>query len=124
MISYSAVVLDETSKKNLVERFRKYIPNDWEIVAHHMTINMGEISPEWVEYVGMDGVKLTVEDVAMDNMVVAVGVSGFHSKNEKPHITLAVNRKDGGKPFMSNKLENWKKVRPMVLTGKVIEVER
>ena len=123
MVSYSAVVLDESSRQRLLNRFGSYIPEGWEVIAHHMTINMGEIAPELEQYLGMT-VELTVEDIAMDDKVMAVGVGGFHTKNEKPHITLAVNRVNGGKPFMSNKLENWNKVKPLFLKGKVTEVER
>lgn len=123
MVSYSAVVLDESSRQRLLDRFGSYIPEGWEVIAHHMTINMGEISPDLQEYLGMT-VELVVEDIAMDDKVMAVGVSGFYTKNEKPHITLAVNRTNGGKPFLSNKLQDWSKVKPLFLKGKVIEVER
>lgn len=121
-VSYSAVVLDERSKERLIKRFASNIPKDWEIIAHHMTINLGEIDPEYEKYIGMT-VRLTVNDFAMDDKVAAVGVSGFDSKNAKPHITLAVNRKEGGKPVMSNYLTDWKRIeRPFLITGKVIEV--
>jgi len=122
-ISYSAVVLDDKSKQRLIERFKSMIPEDWEIVAHHMTINMGEIDPEFERFLGLP-VRLVVRDVAMDDKVIAVGVSGFQSDNSKPHITLAVNKEIGGKPVMSNKLTDWKKMkRPLLITGKVTEVE-
>jgi hypothetical protein len=122
-IAYSAVVLDNSSRFRLIERFKKYIPENFEVVAYHMTINMGEIDPEYEKYLGMS-VKLTVEEIAMDDKVIAVGVSGFYSKNPKPHITLAVNTFEGGKPKMSNNLTNWEKVkRPLTITGKVTEVE-
>ena len=89
-VSYSAVVLDERSRERLIKRFASEIPDDWEIVAHHMTINLGELDPEYEKYIGMT-VRLTVNDFGMDDKVAAVGVSGFDSKNAKPHITLAVN---------------------------------
>ncbi len=121
-VSYSAVVLDKRSKERLIKRFTSEIPDDWEIVAHHMTINLGELDPEYEKYIGMT-VRLTVNDFAMDDKVAAVGVSGFDSKNAKPHITLAVNKKDGGKSVMSNYLTDWKRIeRPFLITGKVMEV--
>lgn len=122
-VSYSAVVLDEKSRSRLLERFQKNIPEGWEVIAHHMTINLGEIDPEFERFLGMP-VRLSVDDIAMDDKVIAVGVSGFGSKNIKPHITLAVNRANGGKPMMSNKLTDWEKLRrPLLITGKVTEVE-
>lgn len=121
-ISYSAVVLDEISRKRLIERFKSIIPNGFEIIAHHMTINLGEIDSKYVRFLGMS-INLTVTDVAMNDKVIAVGVSGFDSNNSKPHITLAVNRKLGGKPMMSNSLTNWKEIStPLIISGVVSEV--
>lgn len=122
-VSYSAVVLDDRSRERLIERFKSIIPEGWEIIAHHMTINLGEIDPEFEKYLNMP-VRLSVNDIAADDKVMAVGVSGFESNNTKPHITLAVNRKAGGKPVMSNNLMSWEKLkRPLLVTGKVTEVE-
>ena len=122
-ISYSAVVLDENSKKRLINRFKSMIPEGWEIIGDHMTINLGEIDPEYQKYLGLP-VRLAVEDIAMDDKVIAVGVSGFKTNNSKAHITLAVNRANGGKPMMSNNLRNWERIRrPLSLTGKVLEIE-
>ena len=122
-ISYSAVVLDENSKKRLINRFKSMIPEGWEIIGDHMTINLGEIDPEYQKYLGLP-IRLAVEDIAMDDKVIAVGVSGFKTNNAKAHITLAVNRTNGGKPMMSNNLRNWERIqRPLSLTGKVLEIE-
>ncbi len=122
-VSYSAVVLDEKSRSRLIERFKSIIPSDYEIIAHHMTINMGEIDPEFERFLQLP-VRLSVDDIAWDDKVMAVGVSGFESNNAKPHITLAVNRKAGGKPMMSNNLTDWEKLKkPLMLTGKVTEVQ-
>ena len=122
-ISYSAVVLDENSKKRLINRFKSMIPEGFEIIADHMTINLGEIDIDYQKYLGLP-VRLAVEDIAMDDKVIAVGVSGFKTNNPKAHITLAVNRTNGGKPMMSNNLKDWERIRrPLSLTGKVTEVE-
>ena len=73
-------------------------------------------------YLGLS-IRLSVNDYAVDDKVIAVGVTGFESNNTKPHITLAVNRTNGGKPMMSNNLLNWEKLkRPLLITGKVTEV--
>ena len=124
-VSYSAVVLDEKSRQRLIEKFGEFIPEGWDVIADHMTINLGEIDPKYEKYLELPiQIKLSVNDIAMDDMVVAVGVTGFESKNPKPHITLAVNRRGGGKSSMSNKLSDWKKLkRPFYVTGKVKEVE-
>lgn len=121
-ISYSAVVLDEKSRSRLLEITSPSVTEGWEKFAHHMTINMGEISPEFEKYVG-DEVKLRVVSIGISDMAIAVGVEGFPSKNKIPHVTIAVNRKDGGKPFMSNLIKNWKPIQfGFELTGTVTEI--
>lgn len=122
LISYSGVILDEKSKKRLIERLDKLIPNDWEIIAHHMTITLGELPNNLERYLGMK-VNLFVESFAINDRVCAVGVSGFESKNQQPHITIAVNRKLGATPKESNNLDNWKNFkRPLRISGYVKEV--
>lgn len=123
-VSYSAVVLNDKSRNKLLDNFKDVIPNDWKIIAHHMTINLGEIAPEFEKYLGYKNIGLKVEEIAIDDKVIAVGVSGFPSKNKKPHITLAVNSNEGGKPVMSNNLNNWNRIkRPFIVVGDVVEVE-
>ena len=122
-ISYSAVVLDDSSRQRLIDKFNNIIPDGWDVIAHHMTINLGEIDPEYEKYLGLP-IRLTVNDIAMDDKVIAVGVSGFNTRNPKAHITLAVNRANGGKPVMSNNLTNWERLRrPLSLRGKVTQIE-
>jgi hypothetical protein len=89
-----------------------------------MTINLDEIDPEYEKYLGL-AVRLTVNDIAMNDKVIAVGVSSeIKSVNAKSHITLAVNRVNDGKPVMSNNLTNWERLRrPLSLRGKVTQVE-
>ena len=62
-VAYSAVVLDDKSRERLIERFKSAIPDDWEIIAHHMTINLGEIDPNFEKYLEMP-VRLNVEEFA------------------------------------------------------------
>lgn len=121
-VSYSAVVLDEESRTKLIQHLQSNIPEGWEVIAHHMTINMGEIDPQYEKYLGMKQ-KLVVKSIGISDMVMAVGVDGFYTTNAIPHITVAVNRKEGGKPFMSNKITNWQPVQfALELTGVVEEV--
>jgi len=122
-VSYSAVVLNEQSRQKLIKKFQSIIPDDYEIIVHHLTINLGEINPIYEKYLGLS-VRLQVNDIAMDDKVIALGVSGFGSDKKKPHITLAVNRSAGGKPFISDNLTDWKPLkRPIYLSGIVEEVE-
>ena len=124
VMSYTALVLDKASRDKLVSRFKDDIPEGWEVIAHHMTINMGDADGGPAENMVGDEAPLTVKTFAKDDLVMAVGVvSPVPSKNDIKHVTLAVNRKEGGKPFFSNKLKDWNSVtRPLVLKGKVEEV--
>ena len=124
-VKYSAVVLDDKSRTALLKRLGNMIPDGWETIAHHMTMNMGALAPEYQKFLGMTIVMEAVEFAADDKvMAVGVEVDKYLTKNAKPHITLAVNRANGGKPMMSNQLTNWEKLsEPLVLTGTVTEVQ-
>jgi len=126
-VSYSAVVLDDKSRATLIKVFHPMIPEGWKIYSHHMTIKMGPLeegSEEQLDMVEENMITLDVVDYAIDELVMAVGVKGYTTKNAKPHVTIAVNTADGGKPFFSNKLTEWRPVGfPIELTGKVMEVE-
>jgi hypothetical protein len=115
-ISYSAVVLDYESSESLLNKFNGEIPDGWKKYAHHMTIALGKA----VEDENLLGSiqTLIVTQIGKSDMVMAVRVEGFPSKNKIPHVTLAVNP-EGGKPFMSNKIEEWKDIEPFEITGEV-----
>ena len=129
-ISYSGVVLDEQSKQKLLEL---PIPEGWEPVAHHMTITMGPLQHpkgkhDFSEFypVGTE-VSLPVVAVGQDERAMAVKVKPPAEINKKisfPHVTVAVNREAGGKPFHSNKIpeENFKPLSGIILNGVVEEV--
>jgi hypothetical protein len=71
-----------------------------------MTINMG--GPENGPANGMLGSRgeLWVTAIGIDNRVLAVAVeTEIPSKNAQKHVTIAVNRRDGGKPVHSNELD-------------------
>jgi hypothetical protein len=123
---YSAVVLDEKSREKLVkwatEKFSIIKADRWDIVAHYMTIKMGEL-PSYLKD-DMDNTQpLEATGYAYDDKVIAVRVTGYFTANDVPHITIAVNRAGGGKPVMSNKLTNWQPLlKPITLRGTVKEV--
>ena len=119
-VLYSAVVLDEKSHDELLAKFKDSIPEGWKTFAHHMTIVFGK---------GLDNnsevgkpVTLTVTELGESDKAMAVKVKGYRSTNEIPHITLAVNTLEGGKPFMSNQITNWSPVENFTVTGTVTEV--
>ena len=129
-ISYSGVVLDEASKQKLLAL---EIPEGWEPVAHHMTITMGSLIHKKGKHDFSEAypigsvVELPVVAVGRDERAMAVQVQAPGEINKKissPHITVAVNRAEGGKPFHSNKIpqENFEPLSGITLRGSVEEV--
>ena len=131
-VAYSGVVLDDASRQKLLDSVD--IPEGWEPIAHHMTITLGpllhpkgkhDFSKDY--HVG-ESVILKVTHVGMDERAMAVKVvpPGEISKKVKfPHITIAVNREGGGKPFHSNKIpaDNFKPIEgELMVRGTVQEV--
>lgn len=131
---YSAIVLDEASQLKLeklsddirVAGVRLPIlirDNGWKMYNHHMTINMGELPNYLKQYIGTKQ-KLEATHIGVSPMAVAVRVIGFESKNKIPHVTMAVNIANGGKPVMSNKITDWTPLPSTVkLTGTVQELQ-
>jgi predicted kinase len=120
-VLYSAVVLDEESRNKLFSIFNDYIPEDWKKIGHHMTIVFGK-GLENKEDLNKK-VHLTVTEIGVSDMAIAARVDGYQSKNSIPHITLAINP-NGGKPVMSNQIENWQKVNPFIVYGIVTEIKK
>lgn len=124
-ISYTGIVLTKADSDRLIAALRGKIPEGWEIVAHHATINMGPYKGEQ-ELLNSEQT-ITATSFAIDDKVCAVGVEmppSTPSTNADPHITIAVNRAGGGKPFHSNKLDwsNAQPIEPISLQGKLVEV--
>jgi predicted kinase len=115
-VLYSAVVLDEKSKSILLNHFASEIPTDWKTIAHHMTIAFGKAVKN-TEDLDKE-VTLTVLELGVSDMAIAVKVSGYESNNAIPHITLAVNP-NGGKPVMSNQITNWVPIENFTIKGVV-----
>ena len=129
-IAYSGIVLDDASKQALLSL---PIPEGWEPVAHHMTITLGSLVHKKGKhdfsqtYPAGTEVELPVVAVGQDERAMAVKVeapSEISKKISFPHVTVAVNREGGGKPFHSNKIpeENFEPLSGIVLRGVVEEV--
>jgi len=122
-VLYSAVVLDKDSRHVLADNTKDVIPDGWELYMHHMTIAYGKS----LEEIGLgedEGktVVLTVTHIGISNMAIAARVQGYKSMNNIPHVTIAVNKAEGGKPVMSNDILDWEPIKPFQISGKVINV--
>ena len=119
---YTALVLDSTSQHRLKELLPTIAPpfEYDEVIAHHMTIYMGPC-----QYPPMLGqpFSMRVTEVGKNEKVLAVKVeTECTSKNAVKHITVAVNRSNGGKPVMSNQITDWEPFQgTLILNGTVQE---
>jgi predicted kinase len=120
-VLYSAVVLNKESRNTLLSKLEDMIPEGWKVIAHHMTIVFGK-PVQNQEDLGKE-VTLTVTELGLSDMAMAVRVEGYQSNNAIPHITIAINP-DGGKPVMSNNITDWDKIKPFNITGVVTEIKK
>lgn len=121
-ISYSAVVLEDADQKKLLAQLKDHIPAGWKLIAHHMTVKMGELPENKKQDIGTK-VPLQATALGVSDKAVAVKVDGYWSQNKIPHVTLAVNTAAGGKPVDSNKIVNWQQLPQNIkLSGTVTEV--
>jgi predicted kinase len=121
-VLYASVDLDGKSMKLLKDSVGGYAPDSWEMFAHHMTICFGQELPESLKPdIGLK-VSLEAYEIGISDMACAVKVRGYYSKNKIPHITVAVNTREGGEPVMSNDITSWEELpTPIRLTGVVRE---
>lgn len=139
-----AVVLTDKSKSLLAEKlsdfYEMYFDTmKWKKFAHHMTVAFGK----GLESFGLEAdegkeVELKVLSFGFNKFVCAIKVEGYATTNETPHITIGVNIDEGGKPVMSNQIDNWEKgtwinpspesisegAKPLILTGVVTEMKQ
>lgn len=115
----AAVITDESRYKLLTQ----YVPQDWVVYCHHMTINMGSIEEgPAADFIGKS-VQLKIVSIAQSELVIAFGVqTECPCDNKIKHITLAVNEMAGGKPFLSNFLEEWLPIDPIIVDAIVTEI--
>ena len=131
-VSYTGLVLSKADHEKLKQSILKQLEDfdtfgGWEIIAHHVTVNLGAFSGD--KSLLRQSFEIQVSNFIKDNLVAAVGVSvsGPIAMKSNPHITFAVNRTLGGKPHLSNKLD-WSSAvalkEPIVVTGTLTEVEQ
>ena len=114
---YTALVLDSDSRAKLIRAVGMFIRPEWEVIAHHMTISFGADSHNDE---GEAKFVTATHFGELDNVcAVRVSTGELELSNDVPHVTIAVDREAGGKPFFSNKITKWTKIEPLVLSGVV-----
>lgn len=131
-VSYCCVLLDNESYNKL----KKLIPDDFKsfkVFCHHMTIKLGSLPKEFEDRKGEE-ISMKVTHIGKNDLVCAVKVvpqdkelQEYYNKVELPkfpHVTMSVDVKNGGKPFMSNKLKDgeFDKIDGPTLKGKITEL--
>ena len=139
-VSYTAVVLSESDQRLILDRmtslFYNYLKpigfemtSRGELLAHHMTTNLGPCCANR-DFLGQK-VELTIDAWGMNDKALAVRVTAHrtvtgdavHCVNEQPHITVAINPTEGGKPMHSNDITTWTKFpTPFIVLGVLQEV--
>ena len=66
---------------------------------------------------------LTVTELGLSDMAMAVKVEGYPSTNDVPHITVAINP-NGGTPVMSKDITKWQKMKSFNIKGRVTEIKK
>lgn len=124
-VLYSAVVIEEPSEIQKIQDIAKnYVPDNWIDPAHyHMTIAHGGL-PETLRLRGdlNKDVELTVNMIGMSDKAIAFAASGYYSKNDMPHITIAFNKDEGGSAADSKEIIEWFPIPNLILNGIIREV--
>lgn len=112
---YYGIVLDDSSRNILLEKFKDIIPSDWRIFAHHMTVvhcsqyRKQVLAYDYARCNEGEYVELSINSIGISDDAIAVAVSTtVPSGNALKHITLAVPVK--GNPYKSNLIIDWKPI--------------
>ena len=118
--SYCGLYIKDNSK--LLELVQD-LDDSWKRIAHHVTIKLGRL-PDDLQYEKGNNLPIIVTHIGqLENKVIAVKVKvDVKTYNEFAHVTLAVNYENGGKPFLSNKITEWKLINKKIeLIGEIAE---
>ncbi len=124
-VVYSAVVIENpTEISKLNDIVEKYVPinHGWRKPHDfHMTISMGKF-PESLYLRGdlNKEVTLKIEYIGVSNNAIALSTSGYYSKNDIPHITLAFQ--NNSEPAASKEIQDWKPIDNLSITGTIREI--
>tara|TARA_Y100001960_G_scaffold332700_1_gene434316 strand:- start:33995 stop:34684 length:690 start_codon:yes stop_codon:yes gene_type:complete len=118
---YTAAILTRQSAMELHYAVMKLIPEGWVIHCHHMTTNLGGAVPEIKEHMG-NRIKLKIIGIAVshEHKVMAVKVEhDIYSKNKTKHITIAVDKANGGQAVNSNDISYYTMIEPLTIEAVV-----
>lgn len=130
-VLYCALVLDKESSSTLMEMAQLIIPQIWpkaniQYQCHHTTLVFKPAPDDailsWAKQNEGQEFPIAVTSCGYSDKALAVGISvKAPSANRIKHITLAVNKSNGGKPVDSNSIQDWTDIsdKMISLTGLV-----
>lgn len=126
-ILYSAVIIEDPKEiEKLKQASDEFVPSDWvRPENYHMTIALGPL-PDSLKFRGdlNKEVTLKVTDYGQSEKAFAFKVTGYMSKNNLQHITMAYNPKEGGRPIDSNYITGWVPIKPFEVNGIIREIPK
>lgn len=121
-MSYTAVKLDDGSRKRLLEALGSLIPASWEVRGDHVTIHLGK--PLRDDKVG-EAVNLKATAIGYSTGAVAAKVEGIEVASENPHCTLGYNAKEGYRPKDAKTITTWIDLPVEIpITGRIVYIDR
>ena len=125
-IGYTGLVLDDNSINRLMRTMGDIIPENWKLEdIPHVTLYMGKVKPEHIKLLSW-GYTIFATHVGMNDKALAVAVEledRFEIANKTPHITIAYDAVNGGRPKDSKNITEWKPLRrKIMLKGNLEEV--
>lgn len=130
---YTAIILNKESQAKLKEHAYAWFNEikGWQLYCHHATLNMGSMDENInnKELLGKEAV-IEIDAVGFNDYAAACRIVSMYtvdgeiinSVNKVPHVTMAVNVHEGGKPVMSNNIGLWIPVTPKTFRGKIKEI--
>lgn len=122
-IIYSAVCIEDPAEIAKIDKIREqYVPKDkgWKKPHdYHMTISLGKLPNVLLKKGDLNqDVSLTVTAIGISTNAIALEVSGYYTKNDIPHITLAFI----GEPANSKNILHWMPIEEFDITGVIRQV--
>jgi len=121
--SFWGAYLDSESYNKVLQEIGSEIPDNWKKYLHHMTITLGTPKTDPIKsFIEKNrGKVFELNAVALGKSDEAMALkidSDVPTKNEIPHITVAVS--PTGKPVKSNFITDWKPLpNPIKLSAKI-----
>ena len=126
-VTYCGVQLSSESHDDLISAVGSFIPEGWNLYAHHMTMLFGRNKNEAVEKYLVDHlgetVELTATELGISSDAIAVKINSLvPSDNKIPHVTIATPQ--NGKAVKSNMITDWTRLNKSIKLSGIVSAFR